>query len=237
MISRTKKRSSAFLSPHLGSGLSVRKRDMGLSPLLIDPWEGAVPDRARQIIDSAQECLESFHVRYHKQPVPGFYPSDFELVYRTFAAIDERRHHKSSQGIGLSFCEWGAGIPVVSALTTLFEWKPLAVECDRKLVEAARSWMQSERLEFELRHASFIPEAYIDEVHQHESLQGIVAKPLDVPALDVEDLQADIVYAYPWPGEAEVMESLFRLVARPGDLLVTFHGSFDLRIQRLVSSS
>ena len=47
----------------------------------------------------------------------------------------------------------------------------------------------------------------------------------------------DVIYAYPWPAETAIMFELFSRFARPGGVLVTFHGGADLRVQRAVAGT
>ncbi|MCK6459507.1 MAG: hypothetical protein L6Q95_06390 [Planctomycetes bacterium] len=44
----------------------------------------------------------------------------------------------------------------------------------------------------------------------------------------------DLVFAYPWPGEEEVIEGLFERYAGDSALLLTFHGLDGLRLRRKV---
>ena len=34
----------------------------------------------------------------------------------------------------------------------------------------------------------------------------------------------DVIYGYPWPGETEFFNDIFRQCARPGALLITYNG-------------
>jgi hypothetical protein len=48
--------------------------------------------------------------------------------------------------------------------------------------------------------------------------------------LDPDDF--DVVFAYPWPGEEQVIFDLFESSAAVGALLLTYHGQEGLRLQR-----
>ncbi|MEL7089295.1 MAG: hypothetical protein AAGL98_12790, partial [Planctomycetota bacterium] len=48
--------------------------------------------------------------------------------------------------------------------------------------------------------------------------------------LDPEDF--GLIYAYPWPGEEEVVEQIFAAVAATGALLLTYRSTEDLVLQR-----
>ena len=52
--------------------------------------------------------------------------------------------------------------------------------------------------------------------------------------LELEPDDFDVVFAYPWPGEEQVIFDLFDDCAAVGALLLTYHGINDLRLQRKV---
>ena len=52
--------------------------------------------------------------------------------------------------------------------------------------------------------------------------------------LDLEPDDFDVVFAYPWPGEEQVIFDLFADTAAVGSLLLTYHGMDGVRLQRKV---
>ena len=69
---------------------------------------------------------------------------------------------------------------------------------------------------------SYVPEgAWIDEIQPDK---------LDKP-LGFSPFEFDLVYAYPWPAEAELLERLFCRFARPGALYVSYQGGGRIRLQ------
>ena len=46
----------------------------------------------------------------------------------------------------------------------------------------------------------------------------------------------DVIFAYPWPGEEDVIMQLFDRYAAVGALLLTYHGIEELRIRRKAHS-
>ena len=47
----------------------------------------------------------------------------------------------------------------------------------------------------------------------------------------------DLVFAYPWPGEEEVVERLFERFAGDSALLLTFNGLEDLQLRRKIADT
>lgn len=200
---------------------------MALIAVDVEAWEGPLPERVSSLIDSAGQCLERFHVYHHRAPVPGFYPSDFELVYRVFRSLVE----KHATPANCKFIEWGAGIPAVSALAEQCQWTAMAFECDERLFAVGTAWLQEENLSVQLERTSFVPDTFVQSLGDPNLFQGIQVSPQGVTKKSPDELRADVVFAYPWPGEAEAIESLFEFVSAPGDRLVTFHGSLEIKVQ------
>ena len=52
--------------------------------------------------------------------------------------------------------------------------------------------------------------------------------------LHLEPDDFDVIFAYPWPGEEQVIFDLFADCAAVGALLLTYHGQEGVRLQRKV---
>ena len=52
--------------------------------------------------------------------------------------------------------------------------------------------------------------------------------------MDVRLDEFDLVFAYPWPDEEEMIAELFADHARTGARLLTYHPDGELRLRRLV---
>jgi SAM-dependent methyltransferase len=161
--------------------------------------------------------------------IPAFVPSDFELVYRGLAAIKS-----GNLATGRRFLEWGSGNGVVTCLAVLLGFDAAGIEIEPKLVRLAEQLAKKHRVAAEFACGSFVPtgsEPRLDLAggdvtwlasggHDgYEQLQ-----------LDPDDF--DIIFAYPWPGEEQVIFDLFADNAAVGALLLTYHGQEGLRLQR-----
>ena len=51
--------------------------------------------------------------------------------------------------------------------------------------------------------------------------------------IDLDDF--DIIYAYPWPDEDDILGDVFDSYAAEGALLVTYNGIDDVRVRRKVN--
>ena len=70
----------------------------------------------------------------------------------------------------------------------------------------------------------------VDALAQQAWLQTGEASGYD--ELDLEPDDFDVIFAYPWPGDEELIDSLFEKFAATGALLLTYHGINEMRLQR-----
>lgn len=158
----------------------------------------------------------------------AFVPADFRRVYAALDAV-------SAAGLvpGNRFCEWGSGFGVVAGLAAQIGFESCGIEIERELVEQAESLMAAHDLDLAFAHGSFIPESaeHLADVRDDLATLGRgVGDGYDELGLDPEDF--GLIYAYPWPGEEEVVETIFDAVAARGALLLTYRSTEDLVLQR-----
>jgi hypothetical protein len=162
-------------------------------------------------------------------------PSDFVAVYHALRAIAE-----SGLSAGHSFCEWGSGFGVVASLAAMLEFDAYGIEISGELVEAARRLADDYALPVEFVQGSFIPvgsDALADEAfteHQDHVYFLVTESDHAYTELGLGPDDADIVFAYPWPGEEYAIEGLFENNAAAGALLLTYNSCESIRLQRLV---
>ena len=154
----------------------------------------------------------------------------------------------------LGFCQirisvnGGSGFSVVALISAEIGFQSVAIESDPTLFRAAEIWKNelvdlidfsddkaSSRLRenFEAYCGSFIPSSVQDKISGAKTTKWI-----DHSALSVFDGcrwnpdDFGLTYAYPWPGEESFIFELFDLIAKPGSLLLTFHGAADFRLHQ-----
>ena len=84
-------------------------------------------------------------------------------------------------------------------------------------------------------HGSFVPagaEPHVDSIGDVTWLSTHGPDGYETLELDPDDF--DIVFAYPWPGEEQVIFDIFQDCAAVGTLLLTYHGQEGLRLKRKV---
>ncbi len=178
--------------------------------------------------------IEQF-IRRHPTWGSGFVPSDFVTVYQALHVVSHR-----NLSPGRSFCEWGSGFGVVALLAEMLGFQASGIEIDRELVDQARSLAEDFELQAEFVHGSFIPrgseacaeEAYADNEAGVVWLVTETDDAYEELGLDPDDF--DVIFAYPWPGEENVIDRLFDRTAADGSLLLTYGQSNSVRLQRKV---
>jgi len=196
-------------------------------PVQIDP--SIVPDDVGQLVCDVETRITSYVSDRTKKPPFGFVPSDFRRVYAALHRI--MNDHLSP---GNAFLEWGSGFGLVAILATRLDFETYGIEIDPDLVAVSEALAEELEAPVSFARGSFIPEdgeALTDAVPDTNWLSsGRSAYP--ELGLEVDDF--DVIFAYPWPGEEEVIADLFEHFAAPQALLVTYHGLDDVMVRRKV---
>jgi hypothetical protein len=188
-------------------------------PLIDLPLPGdEVPpcEHTRAFLNEAARRIEAFQ---NERCVPAFVPSDYPRVDRVLRGLIEEL------GRGLLFCEWGSGVGVVAGLASLAGFDAVGIEIDAGLVDAARRLADDFRLPVAFMHGSFLPPG------TRVDADGLVWLTTSHAPVACGPDDFDVIFAYPWSGESDVIASIFERHARPGALLLTYHESGTLRVR------
>jgi hypothetical protein len=202
---------------------------MRLNEIELSTARGEVPPAVAVLLADAQERLDAYDAKFQAS-IPAFVPSDFEQVYHALSAI-----HSTQLAPGQRFLEWGSGIGVVACLAAQLGFDAIGIEIEEPLVEIAESMADDHHIDAQFACGSYVPqgaEPIVDTVGEVAWLR--TDQPDSYVDLDLEPEDFDLIYAYPWPGEEQVIFDLFKSCASVGALLLTFHGQDGLRLQRKV---
>ncbi len=193
-----------------------------------------LPDEVAAFLREADLRVSQF-VKSSPIRITGFVPSDFATVYRSLRVIAE-----ANLAPGTSLCEWGSGFGVVASLAAMLEFKACGIEIEKGLVDASRRLAEDFGLPVEFVHGGFIPqgaEADVEEAYANTSRDYFWL------VTDADDAYGelgrgpddfDIVFAYPWPGEECLIDSLFEKYAAEKALLLTYTDYDSVRLRRKV---
>jgi hypothetical protein len=186
-----------------------------------------VPPDVAKLLAAGRESVEALE---NETSLPAFVPSDFQLVYRGLAAIAAAR-----LSTGQRFVEWGSGLGVITCLASLTGFDAVGIEIEPPLVEMAQKLAMNHGVPVQFACGSFIPRRAMSRLDWSADIAWLSTDGPDAyAALELEVDDFDVVFAYPWPGEEQVIFDLFAESAAVGGLLLTYHGLEGLRLQRKV---
>lgn len=199
-----------------------------LKTLEFEPPLIALPQGVLDLLNDADERIESFQFEHRDTPVAAFVPSDFVLAYRALAAIAE-----TNLAAGRRFMEWGSGVGVVTCLAALLGFDAVGIEIEDDLVDVSRALAADHAIEAEFVAGSFVPMDEVDLFDLSGDFNWVRTDAVSAyDELDLEPDDFDLVYCYPWPGEEALSEQLFAECCATGSLLLSFHGRDGMKLRR-----
>jgi len=200
---------------------------MRLVELPLELSQESLPANVARLIADAQQRIAALE-EASRASIPAFVPSDFELVYRGLAAIQA-----GNLATGRRLLEWGSGIGVVTCLAASVGFEAAGIEIEPSLVRIAEELAGTHHLATQFACGSFVPEGEEPRIDFGRDVNWLsTGGPNGYEELELEPDDFDIVFAYPWPGEEQVIFDLFVESAATGALLLTYHGLEGLRLQR-----
>jgi hypothetical protein len=191
--------------------------------------DDAPPDNVARLLADAQRRIDQLE-EATRAAIPAFVPSDFELVYRALSCIKSAR-----LATGRRLVEWGSGIGAVTCLAVLGGFDAVGIEIEPTLVAIAEDLAHDHNIRTQFALGSFVPHG----AEPHLDWTGGVtwlstSGPDGYAELELDPDDFDIIFAYPWPGEEQVIFDMFGDCAAVGTLLLTYHGQEGLRLNRKV---
>ena len=194
---------------------------------------------SNETIDTSEVALaslvESVHERLQALPGDdrgGYVGSDLPALNRVLARIQ-------SEGLaeGQLFCDWGSGLGEVCGAAALNGFSPFGIEIQGELVDSARLLAASLGLPSIFAKGSYLQPG-------DEDLAGCAGGRTELEfnssawdELELEPADCHVVFGYPWPSEEAILDKVFMRHASPGTLLVTYHDSDHVLVQRKVAGS
>jgi len=198
----------------------------------VTPTAGPLPPRIAKFVRAADRRTDAFHEHRSRRPLHAFVSSDLEGTWRMIDAIA-----RGKLAPGRSFCEWGSGLAAVAGLAALSGFDACGIEIEGDLVDEAKRLMTEFELSVPIALGNFVPQDAGELADCSSEFTYLSERGPDGHAVlrrDPDDF--DLVFAYPWPGSEEVIYRVFEAFAATETLLLTFHGSEGLRVDRKVES-
>jgi len=159
----------------------------------------------RQLSALAQEGHEiwdRFDTEVRRKKWHPFVPADYDDVLEAILPLREP---------GVRFLEWGSATGVITIMADLLGFEAYGIELDARLVPIARELAVKFNSNARFAQGSYLPNGYrwrprhgdgrLGTIGQGESGYAELGHPLD---------DFDIVFAYPWDGEAPIMHDVMR---------------------------
>jgi hypothetical protein len=186
-----------------------------------------LPFSVENLLADAQRRIATLEEE-SRMSIPAFVPCDFALVHRALTAIKLR-----NLATGRRFLEWGSGIGVVTCLAIWNGFDAVGIEIEPKLVRIAEELAGEHGVVTEFACGSFVPSSAQLSVEGSGEITWLSTSGPDAYAqVELEPDDFDVIFAYPWPGEEQVIFDLFAECAAVGALLLTYHGQDGLRLHR-----
>ncbi len=198
---------------------------MPLVDLTLAPEAAPLPPAVRAFLREADRRIERFTQDAH---IPGFVPSDFPMTYGVLRALAA-----NEVAPGDFFCEWGSGFGVVACLAAMLGFNACGIEVEEELVDAAQCLADDFDLPVQFLRGSFIPKGSDVCLDTKDGFDWLTIQDADTEdAFGLAPADFDVIFAYPWPDEEHVIETLFARHAGTGAVLLTYHGGDALRVRR-----
>lgn len=155
------------------------------------------------------EFRELAHDRFHL-----FIPCDQLGVYEELRKLRSR---------ATTFVEFGSAAGVVTILADLLGFEAYGIEIEPWLVDRSAGLAEEFDSKAVFAEGTFVAPEYQDDIEllsadSHNPTSG--ANAFEELGMDLEDF--DLIFAYPWPGDEEWLQTLVDRHARPGALLLTY---------------
>ncbi len=178
--------------------------------------DAIVRDRIDALIEEGMTLFSEFDRSVREKSFHPFVAADYNVVLETLLHLRESRRSSVP-----TFIELGSGHGVITIMADLLGFDAAGIEIDGSLVSIARDL--AKRYESKARFAvgSFLPSGYRWKSESGDNRMGTLGSG---PSAYLELGRAlddfEIVYAYPWEGEAPIIRDLARRYANPRAKLI-----------------
>lgn len=176
--------------------------------------------RIEALIREGCEIFHDFVLTIRRRGFHPFVAADYHQVWSALLAI--RRPAQAVRGAGRpTFLELGSATGVITIIADLLGFESVGIELDAQLVRIARTL--AERYDSSARFVvgSFLPNGFRWRSETGDSRLGTIGSgPSAYLELGHALSDFDVVYGYPWDGEAPILLDLMRRYGHPAAKLL-----------------
>jgi hypothetical protein len=205
-------------------GTTPRPRDAESLPVpAAQRLEAGLRDRLVGVIEEGREIFYRFDDEVRTRAFHPFVAADYNRVLDALLRL---------YSPGMSFLEWGSATGVITIIADMIGYDACGIELDAELVDEARGLAERHGSNARFVAGSFLPTGYRYRTSDGDTRLGTIGegesgylqlqRPLD---------EFDLVFGYPWSGEAAMMHDLMWAYGRR-DALLLLHGLDDVELYR-----
>ena len=192
---------------------------MSLTPRA--PSDAPVHARLDAVCADGWAIWEAFDRTERASHFHPFVAADYDAVR---AALHDLR------APGRRFLEWGSATGVITVMADLLGFEACGIELDPSLVATARALAARHGSGARFVAGSFLPAGYRWRAPGGDSRTGTIGEgPSGYLQLGRALEEFDVVFGYPWDGEAPLMRDVMRRYGRPDALLLLYDASAGVR--------
>ncbi|AHG92665.1 hypothetical protein J421_5130 (plasmid) [Gemmatirosa kalamazoonensis] len=183
--------------------------------------EAALHARLDALCADGWAIWERFDGTVRERGFHPFVPADYEVVRATLLAL---------RAPGRRFLEWGSATGIITIMADLMGFDAYGIEVDAGLVATAREVAARHGSGARFVVGSFLPTGYRWRSADGDGRTGTIARgDSGYQQLGRAPEDFDVVFGYPWGGEAPVMRDVMQRYGSPDALLLLFDADGTLQ--------
>ncbi|MEX0893046.1 MAG: hypothetical protein WEB88_12835, partial [Gemmatimonadota bacterium] len=175
------------------------------------------------LCEAGWDLWDRFDNQVRRQAFHPFVAADYPEVLEALIPL---------RAPGLRFLEWGSATGVITIMADLLGFDAYGIELDPALVDQARELARVTGSGATFTAGSFTPTGYRWRDSSGDERLGTIGHgESGYLQLGMALEEFDVVFGYPWPGEAPMMLDLMRVHGRP-DAVFLLHGTDGVQLYR-----
>jgi hypothetical protein len=190
----------------------------------VDRLEDALQAKLTRLIAEGREIARAFELDVRQKMWHSFIAADYDVVLRQLLPL--RRP-------GASFLECGSATGVITIMADLLGFDACGIEIDTDLVATARRLADKYESAARFAHGSFLPTGYEYRDAKGDGRLGTLMQGKSAyPQLGRSLEDFDIVFAYPWDGESDMLKDLMERCGRSDARLLLYGDSVEVAYRK-----